>query len=336
MYTRDVFISVTVWWAMLVLSLTVSAWFIIPSVCAGYRCAAWIHEYLHHQQTVRFAGKLYDVGFGWPNRITLAGYWNHLDHHRAYGQIDDSTWVPWIVSPLRRWGAVVLYSAIFPAALMIRYLLAPVVLALPLPQRVWVYRHTNLCPRLSYVAPVQFSGARLYRCDKDEGGAFLGTVGMVALLSWLDGWLVYMAIFAGIQAVALLKTSTEHHWQTFDESKDSINVLVGWVDRLTWAPWGLNYHGLHHAMPGVSYGQLAAEHQRLMASSDYQQTIRSRWWAYRRMTVGGDRQRGGMNVSARTRGCSKAATRGLHPRDHSQANQPRTGNNRNDRGRDAE
>jgi fatty acid desaturase len=211
----------------------------------------------------------------------------------VYGTHEDPEYVP-----IAHWsrGKVVrsvLAVAFVPLSLPFRWgLLGPLSHLVPPLRRLVVGKLSTLVINPAYTRPMP-RGSQTARWNAQEAGGalFVWAVAAGIGLGWIPWWVLlqWWCVGAGILVVNQVRTLVAHAYEnqggvmdTESELLDSINLRLTPMT-LLFAPVGLRYHALHHAVPSLPYHSLGKVHRRLLAElsrdAAYRFTLRDGLWA---------------------------------------------------------
>ncbi len=299
-YWLDMLASASVGWTLFGLSLaapTGSPMYVaatLGSICALYRAMLFIHELAHVKPgQLPWFETAWNILLGIPAQVPSLMYvGSHMEHHKrsVFGTADDPEYVPLAHWSRFRIARFVVTVAFVPLALPFRWgVLGPLSRLVPPLRRLVVGKLSTLVINSEYTRPMP-KGAQVARWNAQEAGAAVfvwGVAGAVAM-----GWIPVFALIqwwimgAGILVVNQVRTLVAHGYENHEgmptdpegELLDSINLKRTSPSTVLFAPVGLRYHALHHALPGLPYHSLGMIHRRLLAElprdASYHHTLR--------------------------------------------------------------
>jgi fatty acid desaturase len=229
---------------------------------------------------------------------------HHRDHHsaRMYGTPEDPEYVANVLEA-GNWRSGLEYAAfiaIFPLAVFLRFLLAPLTYLSPTLRQAVLERASSLTLNLRY-------RRRITAFDR-------WSITMLEIPCFIRAAMIPTSVFLGLappSRIALLyvlalttvvlnqlRQLADHHFAGDGEAAtwenhilDSCNFTGS--DPLTWLffPFSIRYHALHHLFPSMPYHNLKPAHdylaQALPADSPYLGLDQPGWWSVARRTVFG-------------------------------------------------
>lgn len=268
------------WGSLLALSLRPwdiwSPLLLLVSYLAFYRGNAFIHEVVHFGKKVKGIGALYNLAFGFPDRIPYYIHEPHKYHHlpNTFGTAKDPEYLY-----LKGKGAAYflrpLYAApLAPLLLLVRFGLLPLVSwAFPKSWRMAIYQKlSTIVVNPAYVRP-EGRPADIRRAAVQDLGCAAYVVAFAAL--WWAGilngaffaWWYLIAVVA--TAVNMYRARVAHLYDgdgrvlTDLEALRDSTTIEGSLWSELWAPLGLKYHALHHLAPQIPYHGLGPAHRHL-------------------------------------------------------------------------
>jgi fatty acid desaturase len=284
-YWVDLLVSLGVGAASFAVAPTVApfpwgALFLLISVLALYRAAAFIHEIVHQRRRPAFREFriVWNLLVGMPLLVPSFLYENHLEHHgrHDYGTRSDGEYVPFARRPPSAILWFLLATPVVPLLTISRFgILAP--LSWPWPRlRGAVYRRaSSLRIDIDYTWHEPGTPAQRRRWIVQESACFAlvwavaGLVGAgVVPVERVGQW--YLTVL-GIVLLNSFRLLGAHRYEsdeaemTFAEQlQDSVNYPRRRLLAELWAPVGLRLHALHHLFPALPYHALDQAHARLM------------------------------------------------------------------------
>lgn len=269
-----------------------------------YRSGSLIHEVAHLPRNEMRGFKLaWNMVIG---VVTLAPSTfftaHHRDHHsgRMYGTPEDPEYV---VNVFRRGSlaSIILYGLhiiLFPAFVVLRFLLAPLSFIHPRVRDFTLRRLSSFTLNWNYEKNISRLDRRMFAT--------------VELLCWARVSLMFIAVAIGLTVwprlplMYLLGASTllfnqmrqvaDHHFESNGTAMtmdahilDSCNYTKN--DFLTWLffPFAIKFHALHHMFPSLPYHNLAAAHEyletNLQNDSPYRSLGQPTWWSVASKTI---------------------------------------------------
>lgn len=300
-YWSDMLVSAGVGWTLFAFSvalplgapLQIAA--TLGAIFALYRAMLFIHE-LAHVRTGQLPGfeAAWNLVAGIPLLVPSLMYVpSHLEHHKrtVFGTPDDPEYVPLAHWSRFRIARFVVTVAFVPLALVFRWaLLGPLSRVLPPLRRLVVGKLSTLVINSEYTRPAPRTRAARRRWAYEEAGAAVYTWAVAGAV--YAGWIPWLALVqlwivgAGILVVNQVRTLVAHGYENETgrpmdseaELLDSINLRGTSPLTVLFAPVGLRYHALHHAVPALPYHSLGRVHRRLLAElprdASYHHTLR--------------------------------------------------------------
>jgi fatty acid desaturase len=263
-----------------------------------YRLGSLVHEVAHLQH-----GEMRGFKVAWNlivGVMTLSPSpfftRHHRDHHtrRHYGTPQDPEYVSNVCQP-GSWKSMLFYGgkvALFPLAVFLRFLLAPL---------------SFLHPRLrEFVLRRGSSLTMNWRYERKLNPFDRWAITSVELLCWIRATMIPLGIVLGMSSwtrlplLYLLAVTTlalnqmrllaDHQLHSGGEQLDMDDHLRDSCnyphrDFLTWLffPFAIRYHALHHLFPTLPYHNLSAAHRylsgQLPAGSVYHSLEQPSWWS---------------------------------------------------------
>lgn len=283
--------------ALTFLPLNPPLWMLAFLVCyAGfYRGQAFIHEAVHFQARVRGLRPMYNLLFGFPNRVPLFTHDPHRYHHLPntfataadpeYDRLAGRGWKA-VLHPLT-------VGLLSPWLLMLRFGVLPLVSwMLPRPRRLWIYRRlSTIVVNPAYDRPLP-SENELKTARREElacslfflafaAGLFSGAIPWRGFFAWL--LMASSTAFVNVCRARVAHLYDNHAGERLSplgQLRDSVTVESRFLSFL-WAPAGMQYHSLHHLAPQIPYHNLQAAHARLRETlpidHPYRQTLSPRF-----------------------------------------------------------
>lgn len=249
---------------------------------AAYRCGSFIHEIVHFskkdvkQQRFRY---VWNLLFGIPMLSPSVLYMSHLDHHVAstFGTAQDPEYVPIKGRSYLNLFKFVFFHAIGPTLLvLLRVYLRPLSWVSP---KLWSklgHRGLALVINWSYTptrktAPDGFDRYALVLSTLYAYAyLFLILTGVVSLfLVWKISIVVFGSLILNGVRTLVAHRYTNYQNDTLNKEGqllDSLNLTIHPLAGMVFAPVGLRFHALHHLLPALPYHNLAAAHQKLVAT----------------------------------------------------------------------
>lgn len=295
-FYTDLIVTGLIAWSSLLLiqvdSLPVFAKFILAfiSYSAFYRGLAFIHEVVHFNKKIPGLRVLYNLIFGFANRVPFFIHDPHRYHHlpNTFGTSEDPEYAYLKGSGRKTLLKPFLVGMLSPFLLIARFGILPLVSwAFPMKWKMALYqRASTIVVNPNYVRPVpsneDFKQARLeeYLCAI----YFLAQIALVKFniisIEIVYVWFSLMMIGAFVN---VWRARIAHR---YDNAGGTLSPLAQLRDSITvekrglaflWAPAGLQYHSLHHLAPQIPYHNLQAAHNSLKEKLDeqhpYSQTV---------------------------------------------------------------
>ncbi len=279
-----------------------------------YRVGSLVHEVAHlggHELTAFKV--VWNLLVGVPT-LTPSTFFtgHHRDHHtqRVYGTPQDPEYVVNICRRGSLWNLAVyfLIVAIFPLAVFLRFLLAPLTFVTPGVRNFTLKHLSAFTFNWKYVRPLNridrktFAAVELLcsvRAAAIPAAVAFGVSEPVRMLQ------LYL-LGATVVVMNQLRQLADHHFEgdgahlsMSDHILDSCNFSSR--DPLTWLffPFAIQYHALHHMFPSLPYHNLASAHRYLMRElpedSRYRELEQSGWWSVARNMLRRDPAAGSLN-----------------------------------------
>ena len=277
-------------------SIAQGAAFVICGI-AFYRAAVFTHEISHRPPaTFRPFTWVWNLLFGIPMLMPSFLYGDHTSHHsnQSYGTSSDAEYV-FLGLGRRQAFLFLLLSFVYPVLGPMRFLLlTPAALIVPSFDRVvWIYTSSLYIMNPDYRREYDASAHSAARWAQEVACCvwawficWLTWAGVVPVHVLIKTYLVFL-FWMGLNQ---LRTLAAHRygndgtrWNYIRQVLDSNTFPRGAVLPELWAPLGLRFHALHHAMPSLPYHAMGAAHRRLMqrlpSDSPYRQTLRPGLWS---------------------------------------------------------
>jgi fatty acid desaturase len=265
-----------------------------------FRACMFMHEAVHAGKQVPGFATVFNLYFGFVNKLPLYIYNVHLDHHlqECYGTEADSEYdllkrdLPNLLIPL-------VVTALQPGLMILRFGVLPWFLPFIGERgRNAVYqRASTFALNRNYRRPLPDAAERREWYRQDAACALYNLVFVVlcltGVLSWNLVWAWYEVAFVAMLANYYRVMSSHAYWTGFAPTTRKQQILDSLT--VTGSPWlcwlfpvGLRYHALHHMMPQVPYHHMAKLHRTLLSrlpdDHPYRTTIANGFLqAYRRL-----------------------------------------------------
>jgi fatty acid desaturase len=266
-----------------------------------YRAGSLVHEVAHLGGKELTSFKIaWNLLVGIPT-LTPSTFFtgHHRDHHsqRVYGTKQDPEYVVNVCPRGSLANLLVYFSivALFPLAVFLRFLLAPLTFISPKVREFTLQRMSAFTFNWHYVRPLNRINRKTFAWL--ELACFLRAclIPAVILLGfkpWTHMLMLY-SLGASVVVMNQLRQLADHHFEGDGDNlsmenhiQDSCNY-VG-MDPLTWLffPFSIQYHALHHLFPSLPYHNLAGAHgyllRELPADSPYRDLTQPGWWSVAR------------------------------------------------------
>jgi fatty acid desaturase len=258
---------------------------IVVAAVALYRATIFTHELVHAPKGQLDAFRIaWNVVCGIPLLLPTFLYEMHGEHHspKTYGTEADGEYMAFASLPTAAGLLVLGATFVSVPALAVRFLvLAPASWAFPALRRVTLQRASALVINPTYRRALPASGTPIHWVIQ-EAACFAWCVLIVVLFfAGLISGAALLRIYCILTAVALLnaiRVLAAHRYRGtgarmpfLDQVLDS-NDFPGWAAAI-WAPLGLQYHAMHHLVPGLPYHSLAAAYRRLSAVLPFRSSL---------------------------------------------------------------
>jgi fatty acid desaturase len=259
---------------------------------AIYRAVAFIHE-IAHQPSGALAGFtfIWNLLCGIPALMPSFLYGDHKSHHanHSYGTRSDAEYV-FVTSGKLHAMVFLLLSFLYPLLGPLRFLLlTPVAALIPGADRiVWRWASSLYMMNPAYRREYDSAAFQPNRWLQEAACClwawcivWLTWTGHVSSHALVKTYVVFL-FWIGLNQIRTLAahryTSNGLRRNHLGQLLDS-NTFAGGALPSLWAPLGLRYHALHHAMPLLPYHSMGKAHRRLMrrlpSESRYHKTLQA-------------------------------------------------------------
>jgi fatty acid desaturase len=266
----------------------------LVSALALYRGISFIHEIVHlRQQAPHWFWTAWHILIGVPMLVPSFMYEGvHNLHHSKvhYGTAGDPEYLPLASYRPRATALILLWAAVEPLFLVLRFLLmTPAAALIPSLRPIVVERMSAMVmnPAFCRRTPPQPRTAWIAIEIATSAYAWTFVLATVSGVLPVAVGTLYLALWCGISTTNMVRTLAAHHYASDGHADDVIGQVLDTASvpppallPVLWAPVGLRYHALHHLLPNLPYHNLGAAHRRLTASlpagSLYRRTVHRR------------------------------------------------------------
>lgn len=260
------------------------------SYSAFYRGLAFIHEVVHFNKKIPGLRIMYNLIFGFANRIPFFIHDPHRYHHlpNTFGTIDDPEYAYLKGSGTKTLLKPFLVGILSPFLLILRFGILPLISwSFPMKWRISLYqRASTIVVNPKYLRPLpsdqDFKQARF----EETMCAFYFVAQVILVQMNIISLEVVYTWFSLMMIGAFVNVWRARIAHRYDNAGGALSPLAQLRDSVTverrglsflWAPAGLQYHSLHHLAPQIPYHNLHAAHKSLRAKLDeqhpYSQTV---------------------------------------------------------------
>jgi fatty acid desaturase len=311
-YARDFCRDAALGWGAFLLPLCIALPWPIHLLClvvairGFYGLLSFLHEFAHRRGGAGLV-TAWTVLFGTPFLVHGFMYLDiHKHHHspRGYATDGDGEYVTLTERPRTYLLALILWNLALPILGVVRFgSLVPIGI---FSARFRAYVHRNLSMagmkfQLERPGPASVEEAADWRrhelmsmafCWITAGGMALGWIPLEAAAQWY-------VVFTGVATSNAVRGIAAHRYAVHSDGSqvpllrqlgDSLNVTGRSIATWFFCPNGIQYHALHHALPGIPYHALTAAHERIMrdlpAEADYRAVnVSSVWSSWRELIL---------------------------------------------------
>ena len=270
-YWVDLVASASVGWLALWVTVRFSILAAPIGALALLRATYFIHELAHVQSS-----KLPGFSFAWhvlvgiPMLVPSLMIGAHSGHHRTttYGTAEDPEYLPYAHWPRWRLVLEVLFTAVVPPLLALRWaVIGPLSWLLPPLRRVTIARFSTLATNPRFVRSAEVDGA--WVLQEVVLALWVWTIALTASLRLMLAFLLVTGLALVINQV---RTLVAHAYENAGgepldvdgQLGDTLTLGGGLLTELV-APLGDRFHAAHHRFPAMPYHNLGHAHRLLLA-----------------------------------------------------------------------